>query len=164
MRQIALPLCLAILFSSLDAHAEGGALVPPIEHAATLKECGACHLAFPPQMLPVRSWKKLMGDLANHFGENASMPEVTRAEIAAYLGDNAGDAAISKFGRRFLQGIDGGETPLRITQTPFWQAAHEEIPVARFSSASVKTPTNCAACHRTAAKGIFGESEEGEDE
>ena len=162
MKWIALPLCLVALFTSVNAHAEGAAIMPPIEHAATLKECGACHLAFPPQMLPARSWKKLMDDLANHFGENASMEEATRKEIAAYLAANAGDAALSKLGRRFLRGIDGTETPLRITQTPFWQAAHEEIPIARFTSAPVKTPANCAACHRAAAKSIFGES--GEEE
>jgi hypothetical protein len=164
MKSLALPLCFVISFVSLGAHAEGGAIVPPIEHAATLKECGACHLAFPPQMLPARSWKQLMGDLANHFGENASLPEVTRAEIAAYLAANAGDAAISKNGRHFLRGIDAAETPLRITQTPFWQRAHEEVSVARFTSAPVKTPANCVACHKTAAKGVFGESEEGEEQ
>jgi hypothetical protein len=162
MKRLALPLCLAINFVSVGAHAEGGAIVPPIEHAATLKECGACHLAFPPQMLPARSWKKLMGDLANHFGENAGLPEATRAEIAAYLGANAGDAALSKNGRYFLRGIDPADTPLRITQTPFWQAVHDEVPNAYFTGAQVKTPANCVACHRTAAKGIFGEGEEQE--
>ena len=160
MKRLALPLCLAIGFLGCGAHAEGGAIVPPIEHAATLKECGACHLAFSPQMLPARSWKKLMGDLANHFGENASLPESTRKEIAAYLGANAGDAALSKNGRYFLRGIDAAETPLRITQTPFWQGVHEEVPNVYFTNAQVKTPANCVACHRTAAKGIFGEGEE----
>ena len=159
MKRLALSLCLAINFVGLGARAEGGAIVRPIEHAATLKECGACHLAFPPQMLPARSWKKLMANLANHFGENAGLPEATRVEIAAYLGANAGDAAISKNGRYFLRGIDAAETPLRITQTPFWQGAHEEVPTAYFTSAQVKTPANCVACHRTAAKGVFGEEE-----
>jgi len=160
MKRYALPLCLIVCTAGADARAEEGMVVPPIEHAATLKECGACHLAFPPQMLPARSWKKLMGDLANHFGENAGMPEATRAEITAYLAANAGDAALSKQGRRFLRGIGATETPLRITQTPFWQAAHEEVSAARFLSDAVKTPANCVACHRTASKGVFGEGEE----
>jgi len=162
MKRLALPLCLAIGFLGLDAHAEGGGIVPPIEHVATLKECGACHLAFSPQMLPARSWKKLMSDLTNHFGENAGLPDSTRAEIVAYLVANAGDAALSKNGRYFLRGIDPSETPLRITETPFWQGVHEEVPNAYFTSAQVKTPANCVACHRTAAKGIFGEGGEGE--
>lgn len=162
MKRFALPLCFAINVIGFGAHAEEGAIVPPIEHAATLKECSACHLAFPPQMLPARSWKQLMGDLANHFGENASLPEATRAEVAAYLAANAGDAAVSKYGKRFLRGIDAADTPLRITQTPFWRRAHDEISAARFTSAAVKTAANCAACHKTAAQGVFGESEEEE--
>ena len=160
MKRLALPLCLAIGIVGSGARAEEGLVVPPVEHVATLKECGACHLAFPPQMLPARSWKKLMGDLANHFGESAVLPQATRAEIAAYLAANAGDAAISKHGRLFMRGIDATQTPLRITQTPFWQAAHEEVAAAAFLSDAVKTPSNCAACHRAAAKGVFGESEE----
>lgn len=162
MKRYALPLCLVLCSVGSGGRAEEGIAVPPVEHKATLKECGACHLAFPPQMLPARSWKTLMGDLANHFGENASLPEATRAEIEAYLAANAGDAALSKQGRRFLRGIDAAQTPLRITQTPFWQAAHEEVSAARFLSDAVKTPANCVACHRTAAKGVFGESEEEE--
>jgi hypothetical protein len=162
MKRLALPVCLAIGIVGLGARAEEGLAVPPVEHPATLKECGACHLAFPPQMLPARSWKKLMGDLANHFGENAAVPEATRAEIAAYLAANAGDGAISRYGRRFLHGIDATQTPLRITQTPFWQAVHEEVAAARFLSDAVKTPSNCAACHRAAANGVFGEGEEEE--
>lgn len=162
MKPYALPLCLVLCIAGSGARAQEGMVVPPVEHKATLKECGACHLAFPPQMLPARSWKKLMGDLANHFGENASLPEATRAEIAAYLAANAGDAALSKQGRRFVRGIDATQTPLRITQTSFWRAAHEEVSAARFLSDSVKTPANCAACHRAAAAGVFGEGEEEE--
>ena len=45
------------------------------------------------------------------FRRDASLPEATRAEIAAYLAANAGDAAISKNGRYFLRGIDPAETP-----------------------------------------------------
>ncbi len=162
MKRFALPLCIAVSLASHSALAEEGTVVLPVEHAATLKECGACHLAFPPQMLPARSWKKLMGDLANHFGENARLPEATRIEIAAYLDANAGDAAASKYGKRFLRGIAAAATPLRITETPFWRRAHDEISAAKFTSAAVKTAANCAACHKTAAKGVFGES--GEEE
>ena len=44
----------------------------PIKDAVVLKECGACHMAFQPQMLPKRSWGKIMSELPNHFGEDAS--------------------------------------------------------------------------------------------
>ena len=48
----------------------------PIDNAATQKECSACHIAFPPQMLPMRSWQSLLGHLSSHFGEDASLPVV----------------------------------------------------------------------------------------
>lgn len=160
MKRLALPLCAIVYLIGVGAQAEEGLSLPPIEHAATLRECSACHLTFPPQMLPARSWTKLMGDLANHFGENAGLPEATRTEIEAYLAANAADSANSKYGRHFMRGIDAAATPLRITETPFWQRAHDELSAARFTSASVKTPANCVACHKTAAKGFFGEDEE----
>ena len=31
------------------------------------KECGSCHLAFPPSMLSSASWQKIMNGLAKHF-------------------------------------------------------------------------------------------------
>lgn len=160
MKRLALSLCAAITLFGVGAYAEEGMILPPIEHAATLKECGACHLAFPPQMLPARSWEKLMGGLANHFGEDASLPEATQAEIAAYLAANAADGSKSRYGKKFMRRIDAAATPLRITETPFWRRAHDEISAARFTTASVKTPANCVACHKTAAKGVFAEDEE----
>lgn len=162
MKRSLLPFCLAAGLIGGGAGAEDGMTVPPVQDPATLKECGACHLAFPPQMLPARSWKALMTGLADHFGENAGLSEAARTEIAGYLAANAGDAALSKHGRRFLRDIDPAATPLRITETPFWQEAHEEIPPARFTRAPVKTAANCAACHGRAAQGVFGEAEEEE--
>ena len=42
MKRLALLLCFVINVIGFGADAEGGgAIVPPIEHAATLKECGA---------------------------------------------------------------------------------------------------------------------------
>ena len=46
-------LCLA---AAGPARAEGGAMVPPIDNPVVQKECGACHMAYAPQMLPTRSF------------------------------------------------------------------------------------------------------------
>ena len=84
--------------------ADEGVKVSPIDHAATLKECGGCHIAFPPQMLPSRSWTKMMGDLANHFGENATLDQAVQDDIATYLAAHAADAPATKGGARFTKG------------------------------------------------------------
>ena len=141
------------------ALAEGVANLPPIDHPATLKECGDCHLPFPPQMLPMRSWRAIISNLADHFGDNATLPDRARADIEAYLIANAADAPGDSFGQRFLRGISPGATPLRITATNFWKRAHGEVPAAAFADPRVKTPANCEACHRNARQGQFGEQE-----
>jgi len=153
-----LPIAALLSLVAGCALAEGGATVPPVRNQAMLKECGACHMAYAPQMLPARSWKKIMADLGNHFGENAALPDVERTEIEAYLLANAGDAPNSG-GRRFMRGITADTTPLRITDTRFWKRRHGEISATAFASTKVKSKANCAACHGAAPQGRFGEEE-----
>ena len=45
--------------------------VAAVENPLYQEECGSCHMAYPPGLLPGRSWEKLMTGLADHFGENA---------------------------------------------------------------------------------------------
>ena len=157
--RFALLLSLALGLPGLPARAEGGAQLPPVDHAATRKECGACHMVFPPQMLPARSWQKLMGDLKSHFGEDASLAEPLRADIAAYLDAHAADAKGTKNAKRYLRGLAADATPLRITATPFWKRAHGEVSAGQFTTAAVKSPANCVACHKAADRGDFSEPE-----
>ena len=102
MRLLAKPLFAALLCLTAagPALAEGGATVPPIDNAVVQKECGACHMAYAPQMLPTRSWQAIMGNLGDHFGENASLPAADGATILAYLVAHAGDAPSTANGRR----------------------------------------------------------------
>ena len=37
------------------------------------EECGSCHMAYPPGLLPGVSWQRLMAELDNHFGDNAEI-------------------------------------------------------------------------------------------
>ncbi|MCB1377961.1 MAG: diheme cytochrome c [Alphaproteobacteria bacterium] len=148
-RMIFLGLTLAAL--ALPAFADGDRL-PPVKHEATMKECSACHMAFQPQLLPARSWETLMGKLDDHFGENAQLDDAVAADITAYLVANAADAGGRK--SNILQGIKSSETPLRITETPWWIRKHRgEVSDASFKRAGSKA--NCIACHRGADKGYY---------
>ena len=151
---VAVGLGLAASFPNLPARAEGQGF-SPIKHEATLKECSACHMAFQPQMLPKRSWEAIMGDLANHFGEDASLAPDVQADVTTYLVANAADAqGKSRWMRRLADNV----TPLRITETPAWIRAHsEEVNPASFTSPKVKSKANCMACHRGADKGYYGD-------
>ncbi len=141
----------------------GGALpawaderLPPITNGAVQKECGACHMAFQPQLLPQRSWRKIMDTLPDHFGEDASLPAATRGEIANYLTANAGDVSGSREGRRFAASIERGQTPMRITEVPRWVHEHKgEVRQSAWSDPRVRSKANCVACHRGAEAGWY---------
>jgi mono/diheme cytochrome c family protein len=124
--------------------------------ATMTKECGACHMVFPPQFLPARSWAALMDGLANHFGETATLDAAIVKEVAEYLATHAADAPSGD--KRYLRGLKATETPLRITETPYWIRKHTgEVSPSTFSNPKVKSKANCVACHRDAAQGNFGD-------
>ena len=41
-------------------------------------------LFIPPNLLPKKSWELIMGDLENHFGDDASLDEKTNQDIKLY--------------------------------------------------------------------------------
>ena len=109
-------------------------------------ECGSCHVPYPPQLLPARSWRAIMAQLDRHFGSDATLDPKSFAEISAYLETNAGrDPRAAK-----------DPPALRITETGWFAREHSEIAGATFIRSKVKR-SDCAACHRDAANGAFGE-------
>jgi hypothetical protein len=128
--------------------------VPPVRDEIVQAECSACHMAYPPSLLPARSWQAIMSGLGDHFGENASLDEATGKHITDYLVANAADAK----GRRpgVLRGLGADETPLRISDTPWWIREHRgEVGPGAFEDPRVGSKANCGACHQDAARGIF---------
>jgi Dihaem cytochrome c len=115
--------------------------------AAFNEECGACHFAFPPQFLPVRSWRAIMAGLDSHFGENASLDPDTATQITDYLVANAAGP-----GSPVLRGLDPQETPLRITETRLWNRIHHEIRASVYDRPDIKSKSNCLACHGGGAR------------
>ena len=130
--------------------------LPKVDHAATLKECGSCHMVYPPQLLPQRSWDALMGKLDSHFGENATLDDATRVGILAYLLAHAADAPGTAT-TDALSGIDVSAVPDRITSLPWWLGRHEEVNMANIKATRVKTAANCVGCHTGAGEGSYSE-------
>jgi cytochrome b/mono/diheme cytochrome c family protein len=125
-------------------------VAPP---AAFAEECSACHMAFPPALLPAASWQALMAGLNEHFGEDASLDAATTAEITAYLTAHSAEAQDTKPANLFRR--VNPDAPLAITETRAWQRIHRDIAAATFAAKPVFTRSNCAACHGDAALGAF---------
>jgi hypothetical protein len=140
-----------------SSRGKGSSILGPVTNSAYLKECGACHFAFQPQLLPKRSWEKIMGSLDNHFGDSATLDETTRAGILDYLVTNSAEKSTSKISGKLLASIGKSEAPLRITDTGYFKRKHDEVRAAVFKRKSIGTASNCIACHLTAEKGDFDE-------
>ena len=134
-----------------------GMTLPRIEDAATLKECSGCHMVYPPQLLPQRSWETLLSHLDTHFGETATIDEAARTDILAYLAANAADAPAAAANPQVLRGVPADAKPERITELPWWKGRHQEVNLSNLKATKVKLASNCNGCHAGADKGEFHE-------
>jgi mono/diheme cytochrome c family protein len=132
--------------------------VRPVEFALYKGECGSCHFAFQPGFLPARSWQKLMGGLADHFGDSAELEAADRQAIEAYLVANAADKAGGRRSEKFMNSI-GNSTPLRITEVRYFRNKHDEVPARAVKHEQIDSFSNCIACHTRAEQGSYAERE-----
>lgn len=144
--KIRYPLAALLVALALPARADR---LPVPQFPLYLEECGACHLAYPPQLLDAHSWLHVMNGLPRHFGTDASLDEQRRTAITDFLGRNAG-------GRKTGVTADAkGQPLLRISETAYFRRKHREVNAATWTRAAIKTPANCAACHIKAAQGDY---------
>jgi hypothetical protein len=125
------------------------------------KECGACHLAYSPGLLPARAWQRVMDGLDKHFGESVALRPDARAAITKYLADNAMDTSPYEGSKVLLQKIPDGYTPSRIMLMPYLAYVHTAIRegIAKNGNIQVKRFANCSQCHTEADSGSFAISE-----
>lgn len=120
-------------------------------------ECGSCHLAYPPGLLPAASWQRLLDGLDAHFGQNAELDAPTRTLLAGWLSKHAAESGENKRGQKILRSL-GGEAPLRLSTTPYIVRKHRELSPAVLARPAVGSLANCTACHgEGAARGDFEE-------
>ena len=135
----------AAIASMLGAAATTVAQQPASAPAAAWRsECGSCHIAFPARLLSAAEWRTVMSRLDRHYGDDASVDARTASDIGLYLEARAG---------RRVGGDDAGLP--RITTGRWFVKEHREVRPGTFASPNVKSPANCAACHRNAAQGEF---------
>ena len=128
--------------------------MPPVRDATVQKECGACHMAFQPGFLPARSWTRMTASLADHFGEDASLPDDKIEIIRNYLTANAGDVVNRGRAAKYMQWVAPGGTPQRITDNPDFLRKHR-FADSVWKDPKVVTKSNCVACHSGAERGYY---------
>jgi len=133
-----------LIASSSAVWADGGGVTPLLPKME--KECSSCHIAYRPNFLPRAAWKQVMANLNKHYGTDASLSDADTAEISAWLDKTA---------------LDVGDVPpnLRITESFWFKRKHgtNHVKAEVWQRASIKSRSNCQACHVDAAKGDFNE-------
>jgi hypothetical protein len=128
-----------------SALADGGRAMPGVVPPSYTQECASCHTAYPPGMLPARSWQRIMAGLDQHYGTDATVDAATVQQIGQWLQTHAGTY------KRVAE-----EPPQdRITRSAWFERKHRGVEPAVWKLPSVKSAANCAACHTGADKGQF---------
>lgn len=125
-----------------DDHGRAAPLLPLYQ-----QECGACHVAYPPALLPAASWSRLLGNLSQHYGTDASLDAASLKTLSTWVQPQAGSS------RRVRE-----EPPQdRITRSAWFTREHREVAAATWKLPAVKSAANCAACHTQAETGDYRE-------
>ncbi|MEP6965074.1 MAG: diheme cytochrome c [Polaromonas sp.] len=111
------------------------------------QECAACHLAYPPGMLPAPSWQRIMANLPKHYGTDASLDPATVKALSTWLGANAGT----------YKRVSEEPPQDRITTSSWFVGKHREVAPDVWKRAAIGSRANCVACHTRADKGDFDE-------
>lgn len=129
-----------------SAWADGGRAMPANVPKAYGAECASCHTAYPPGMLPAKSWERIMSGLDKHYGVDASLDPATVQQLSQWLRANAGT----------YRRVSSEPPPQdRITRSDWFERKHRGIDRSIWKLASVKSAANCAACHTRADQGQF---------
>lgn len=145
---LGLVLVLAASLGGVAANAAGSKdLLPPTISEKYRSECASCHLAYPPALLPVATWRRLLSTLESHYGADASLEPAEVLEISKWLEPLAGS----------YKKVREEPAEDRITKSAWFVREHRKIDAEVWLRPSVKSAANCAACHTTAEEGNYND-------
>ncbi|MBU0517199.1 MAG: diheme cytochrome c [Proteobacteria bacterium] len=139
-------------------HDYGSKHLAPVNNPAYKQHCGACHFAYQPALLPSGSWIKILARLDKHFGQQVELDPGPKKIITGYLTANAAEHSPAKRARRIMRCL-GTDTPLRITDIPYIRRKHRKLSAVVFKRPKVGSFSNCAACHTSAARGVYDDDD-----
>ncbi len=117
----------------------------PVANVLWQTECGSCHVAFPPHLLPAESWRAVMSGLKKHFGTDANLDPAVSRKIYIFLQEYAG-----------AKKYEASPNPLlRITETQWFQQVHSVVSERTWKRPKIRSAANCVACHIQAESGNY---------
>ena len=122
------------------------------------EECGACHMAYHPSLLPARSWTALLQQQSDHFSEDLLLDDALLQQLMGYAQSNSAEQGMTEPARKIMAWNKPELTPLRITQTRYWRRKHIEIADEVWQQSNVNGKAQCNACHSDAEQGWFEDS------
>jgi len=153
-------LTIPVVFSDDDRHEyrQRSLGVAHVSSPLYKEECSSCHMAYPPGLLPARSWQKIMSGLELHFGDNAELDTETVKNISEFLVKNSADNSEYRRSRKIMNSLNAQDIPIRIIETPYIKNKHDEVPdrMVKYNK-QVNSLSNCNACHAKAEQGLFNE-------
>jgi hypothetical protein len=151
---------LPIAFSDSDYRKHQSTGVIAVNNPLYMEECGSCHMAYSPGLLPSNGWTKLMLGLEDHFGDNAELDAETQQTVTGYLSANSASQSDYRRSRKLNQSINPNDVPIRISKIPYFINKHNEIPDRMVSgNPKVNSLSHCNSCHTKAEQGSFSERE-----
>lgn len=138
--------------SPLDARAQAARQAPLASDKTWTSECGGCHLAYHPSLLPERSWSKLFATQGSHFGEDLALEGATLEHLEDFAVSHAAERLDSPVAWKMATTIEPDAAPVRITETAYWRERHERLDEATWKRVH---RSDCGACHKDAVRGTF---------
>ena len=132
----------------------GKQYLTPVNNPTYIEECGGCHFAYQPELLPSGSWKKIMAGLDDHFEDEIEIDTESINVITEYLISNSAEKSSAKRAVKIVRSLRG-RTPIRISEIPYIIEKHDEVDPKIYNRESIGSLANCTACHITAEKGIY---------
>ena len=112
--------------------------------ASFTAECSSCHLAYAPFLTGQANWRGIMAGLDKHYGVDASLDSKTQREISTWLLANAASST----------SLAASSPDFRITRSEWFVRKHYWS-TSIWKRASIKSASNCSACHSGAARSDF---------
>ena len=139
----------AWLYHLGTAHAGSHDFRPTQALSAYGQECAACHVAYPPALLPADAWLRIMAGLSRHYGADASLDAAQVQHIGAWLTRHAGT----------YKKVRAAPPEDRITRADWFVREHKKVLPAT-NGQGARSSAQCQHCHAQADLGLFNEPPE----